>query len=229
MKLTDCINDWPALSLWSVEYILQKARFRTVPIEIGSKYTDDTWTQKLMTIGDFVDQYIKNKQSEIGYLAQHNLFNQIPEFLDDIGVPSHIKENYGKVDVDISVYFGPAGTVSPLHYDPKHNLLAQVFGRKYVRLYSKETTKYLYPRHNTWLNNTSQVDVENPDLESFPLFEKAAYHECILGPGDLLYIPPGYWHHVRSLDISLSISFWWEVPEEAELDFEIQKKSKIEK
>jgi len=153
------------------------------------------------------------KQKEIGYLAQHNLFNQIPELFDDIGIPSYIRENYGDVDVDISVYFGPGGTVSPLHYDPKHNLLAQVTGRKYIRLYAKETTECLYPRHNTWLSNTSLVDVENPDLEAFPLFKDVPYKECVLEPGNLLYIPPGYWHYVRSLSVSISISFWWEIPE----------------
>lgn len=51
---------------------------------------------------------------------------QIPELFEDIRIPSYVTENYGDVDVDISVYFGPSGTISPLHFDPKHNLLAQV-------------------------------------------------------------------------------------------------------
>lgn len=51
---------------------------------------------------------------------------QIPELFEDIRIPSYITENYGNVDVDVSVYFGPSGTISPLHFDPKHNLLAQV-------------------------------------------------------------------------------------------------------
>lgn len=59
-----------------------------------------------------------------------------------------------------------------------------------------------------------QVDVEKPDLDAHPLFKEAPYEECILGPGDLLYIPPGCWHYVRSLSVSLSISFWWEIPDD---------------
>ncbi|GBN24144.1 Lysine-specific demethylase 8 [Araneus ventricosus] len=191
-----------------IDYILGKARYRTVPIEIGSKYTDDNWTQSLMTVGDFVEKYIKNKldQKEIGYLAQHNLFNQIPELFEDIEVPSYITN---KDDVDVSVWFGPGGTVSPLHFDPKYNLLAQVIGEKYIRLYSEDQTENLYPRHNTWLSNTSQVDAENPDLDSFPLFAEATYEECVLKPGQLLFIPPRCWHYVRSLSTSFSVSFWW--------------------
>lgn len=38
--------------------------------------------------------------------------------------------------------------------------------------------------------NSSQVDVENPDLAKFPLFTNAKFQECIIKPGELLYIPP---------------------------------------
>lgn len=105
--------------------------------------------------------------------------------------------------------FGPANTVSPLHTDPKDNLLAQVFGSKYVRLYSPELPAdhyYLYDSH--LLNNTSQVDVERVDTARFPNFP-SDYQEAILGKGDLLYIPERHWHYVRSLSTSFSISFWW--------------------
>jgi ribosomal protein L16 Arg81 hydroxylase len=59
------------------------------------------------------------------------------------------------------------------------------------------------------LCNTSQVDAEMPDLEEFPAFSQATRFECELGPGDALYIPPGWWHHVRSLSVSFSVSHWF--------------------
>nr|XP_054771959.1 lysine-specific demethylase 8-like isoform X1 [Lytechinus pictus]XP_054771960.1 lysine-specific demethylase 8-like isoform X2 [Lytechinus pictus] len=111
-------------------------------------------------------------------------------------------------DIDINAWFGPAGTVSPLHFDPKHNLLCQVVGKKYVRLYSKDSTPLLYP-HEGLLSNTSQVDVENVDEDAFPLFRQAPYQECILSSGEMLYIPPGCWHYIRSLSLSFSVSYWW--------------------
>ncbi|CAJ0842962.1 12731_t:CDS:2 [Entrophospora sp. SA101] len=113
-------------------------------------------------------------------------------------------------DVIINAWFGPKGTISPMHTDPYHNLLAQVVGKKYIRLYSPEETTNLYPfEQDGFLGNTSQVDVEAPDLERFSRFASAKYQECILEPGELLYIPPGWWHYVKSLTISFSVSFWF--------------------
>lgn len=216
--IDDCTGHWPALSnrKWDVNYIKKIAGNRTVPVELGSKYTEESWTQKLMTVGEFIDIYIdqiKGSQG-IGYLAQHQLFEQIPELCDDIIIPMYCsvterEDDMNDEDVDICAWFGPCGTVSPLHFDPKHNLLVQVLGKKYIRLYAEEQTSYLYPHSGTLLSNTSQVDVENPDLEKFPEFSKADFLECVLGPGQMLYIPPKCWHYVRSLDVSFSVSFWW--------------------
>ena len=58
--------------------------------------------------------------------------------------------------------------------------------------------------------NTSAVDIENPDVEKFPNFKAAPIpYQCILGPGDVLYIPSKWWHHVRSLEFSVSANAWW--------------------
>ena len=56
--------------------------------------------------------------------------------------------------------------------------------------------------------NVSNVDVEHPDLARFPLFAKARHFDAILGPGDALFIPKGWWHYVRALTPSFSVNFW---------------------
>lgn len=201
---------WPAMteSRWSLEYLRKVAGYRTVPIEIGSKYTDDTWSQSLTTVNEFIDNYILTPKTSTGYLAQYQLFQQIPKLMEDIIVPDYCF--LGESDeIQTNVWFGPCGTVSPLHYDPDHNFLSQVVGSKYVRLYDQDVTHLLYPHQQELLSNTSQVDVENPDLQHFPLFPTAPYTETILEPGTMLYIPPRMWHYVRSLSTSFSVSFWW--------------------
>ncbi|NWI19439.1 KDM8 demethylase, partial [Crypturellus soui] len=212
--LEGVVGHWPCMSKWSVDYLGQVAGCRTVPVELGSRYTDEEWSQQLMTVDDFINQYIMNKvcysHNSVGYLAQHQLFDQIPELKEDISIPDYCCLGEGEEDnITINAWFGPEGTISPLHQDPQQNFLAQVFGRKYICLYSPQDSENLYPHESQLLHNTSQVDVENPDLIKFPNFRNASSQSCVLMPGQVLFIPVKYWHYVRSLDISFSVSFWW--------------------
>lgn len=212
--LEGIIDHWPALNQhpWSIEYLRSVAGCRTVPIEVGSRYTDEEWSQTLLTVNEFIDRYILNKDGVkgLGYLAQHQLFDQVPELKEDIRPPDYCCLGEGdEDDITVNAWFGPGGTVSPLHQDPQQNFLAQVVGSKYIRLYSPEDTDKLYPHQSQLLHNTSQVEVENPDTERFPEFAKAPYLECVLQPGDVLFIPVQHWHYIRSLELSFSVSFWW--------------------
>ncbi|GFR60638.1 lysine-specific demethylase 8 [Elysia marginata] len=209
--ITDAIGYWPALTTrrWTLDYLRTVAGCRTVPVEIGERYTEENWTQKLMTINEMIDQYVTKPSSDKAYLAQHQLFDQVWELRDDISVPVYCCLGEDE-EVDINAWFGPAGTISPLHQDPKHNFLCQVMGSKYVRLYSDEHTECVYPHETRLLHNTSQIDIDKPDLEQFPKFKNIPCLEAVLQSGDMLYIPPKHWHYVKSLAISFSVSFWWQ-------------------
>lgn len=206
--ITGAMQCWPAMSdsRWSIDYLRRVSGYRLVPVEIGSKYTDDSWSQSMSTVNDFIDNYIV-KQKSTGYLAQYQLFEQVPRLKNDIRTPDYCY--LGESDeVQINAWFGPKGTVSPLHNDPDHNFLSQVVGSKYIRLYDDQWKANVYP-HEGLLSNTSRVDVEAPDDHLYPLFPTTPYQECILSQGSMLYIPPKMWHYVRSLSTSFSVSFWW--------------------
>ncbi|KAL9122288.1 MAG: hypothetical protein Q9187_001152 [Circinaria calcarea] len=239
--LTGVLSLWPALKdrLWSNPAYLLSKTFggrRLVPIELGRSYTDDNFGQAIMPFRDFISNYLITASSgELGYLAQHDLFSQIPDLRNDIITPifcsthppppapgtplanttiPHLETPLAKI------WLGPAGTISSLHTDPYHNILCQVVGKKYVRLYSPHETSKLYPRGITEdgidMTNTSRVEAENIEMNleedsdgEFPLFAEAEYMETILNEGECLYIPVGWWHYVRSLTVSISVSFWW--------------------
>lgn len=79
VKILHSMDHWPAVTQWDIDYIRKVAGFRTVPVEIGSKYTDEDWGQQLMTIHEFITKFIENQELEagpVGYLAQHSLFDQ---------------------------------------------------------------------------------------------------------------------------------------------------------
>ena len=142
------------------------------------------------------------------YLAQHQLFEQVPALEADIAVPDYCCLGDAGVG-EVNAWFGPAHTVSPLHFDPQHNFLAQVVGYKYVKLVPPEDSACVYPHPEGMLSNTSQVDAAAPDLARFPRFADARFLEGVLAPGEMLYLPPRYWHYVRALTVSFSVSFWW--------------------
>lgn len=207
--LDNTFNHWPALAKWKDHnYFIKIAGMRTVSIEIGSSYTDKDWTQKLMTIEDFIRNHIcQNKVS--GYLAQYQLFQQIPELKDDIAQPDYCCFSDNEEPVDTMAWYGPKGTISPLHHDPKKNLLTQIVGEKQLFLFSPEDSENLYPHEHELLHNTARVDPTAPDLEKYPKYKNAKPYHCVLRAGQMLYIPPKWWHYVESLSISFSVSFWW--------------------
>ncbi|KAI9792370.1 MAG: hypothetical protein M1833_001102 [Piccolia ochrophora] len=192
--LVGSLEHWPALRKWTPSYLLDKTLDgrRLVPVEIGRSYTDDGWGQSIMPFGRFLEDFVSG--SEVGYLAQHNLFSQIPSLRKDIGTPDVCYMTDSEQDPLINAWFGPADTVSPLHTDPYHNIFCQVIGQKYVRLYSPDESEKLYPRGveegGIDMGNTSRVNAEG-DSADFPLFQEARYVETILSEGESLFIPVG--------------------------------------
>ena len=242
--ITNALTHWPAVGSrpWGTPSYLLSKTFRgrrLIPVEIGRSYIDANWGQRIMTFREFMDRYMlsgsvpdEENLKSVGYLAQHDLFAQIPSLRNDISIPDYcytdppppapgtplsLKTQPEKLEEPLlNAWFGPPGTISPLHTDPYHNILCQVVGRKYVRLYSPDESSKLYPSNvggeGVDMSNTSQVDVEGNALErnvNFPLFKEAQYVETILAQGEALYVPVGWWHYVRSLDASFSVSFWW--------------------
>jgi ribosomal protein L16 Arg81 hydroxylase len=100
-------------------------------------------------------------------------------------------------------WFGPAGTITPLHHDPVNLIFVQVYGRKVWKIISPYFTHRLYNYQGVF----SAVDVEDPDYEKYPLFYQVPIIEVTLNPGDAIFMPVGWWHTVKSLDISISMSF----------------------
>lgn len=211
--LTDCLSDWPALAgprRWTPDRLLRLAGPRTVPVELGSQYTETDWTQRLMTVEQFVSRHLAGDRSgPTGYLAQHQLLDQVPRLMADLEVPDYCYTGKEE-DVDVNVWIGPGGTVSPAHNDPKHNLLCQVAGTKYVALFLPDQAPNLYPIEEAMMGNSSRVDLDRPDLEQFPRLAELEGQGGLLRAGEMLYIPPGVWHYVRSLEQSFSVSFWWQ-------------------
>ncbi|MBW2464141.1 MAG: cupin-like domain-containing protein [Deltaproteobacteria bacterium] len=108
------------------------------------------------------------------------------------------------------LWVSPRGAITPLHHEVTQNLLAQLEGDKEVTLYAPWTRPAMYP-HRPWsgMPHTSRVAAHAPDARRYPLFSRARPHRALLNPGDVLFIPAGWWHWVRALAPSLSHNTWF--------------------
>jgi hypoxia-inducible factor 1-alpha inhibitor (HIF hydroxylase) len=88
----------------------------------------------------------------------------------------------------------------------------QVGGCKRFALFHPKyyTSFYPFPLAHP-CDRQSQVDMYNPNLERFPRFPEAVGVFATVHPGDLLYLPPFWWHHVECRQDSISVNFWFEM------------------
>lgn len=105
--------------------------------------------------------------------------------------------------------------VTPAHFDESHNIAVCVAGRRRFTVFAPEQVANLYvgPLDNTPAGMPmSLVDFAKPDFERFPRFAQAwaSARVAELGPGDALYLPPLWWHHVQSLErLNMLVNYWW--------------------
>ena len=110
---------------------------------------------------------------------------------------------------------GGKGTKTGIHYDTDYrNLLCQVYGTKKIYLWNPNQKKYMYPSNKYDTSAVlSKVNFwDKKDYIKYPEFNKSNYIEIILHPGQILYIPPYWWHAVENINTNIAISIRTENP-----------------
>jgi hypothetical protein len=118
------------------------------------------------------------------------------------------------LDAEPRIWIGNA-IVTPAHYDYSQNVACVVAGRRRFTLFPPEQIDNLHIGPIDFAPAgpcISLVDFANPDHTRFPRFRRALEHAFVveLGPGDAIYIPIQWWHHVVSLDVcNVLVNYWW--------------------
>jgi hypothetical protein len=118
------------------------------------------------------------------------------------------------IDPPPSIWIGNR-TIASCHYDAPNNLACCVVGRRRFTLFPPAQIFNLYPGP---LDPTpggqaiSVVDFARPDFERFPRFREAleAAQVAEVGPGDAVFVPSMWWHHVQGLSpFNTLVNYWW--------------------
>ena len=207
--ITGMFEDWPARQKWSFEYLRERFGEREVEIQIGrdrdANYEINCPAFKgRMPFGEYIDRVANGGPTNDYYMTANNSSSNkeaLKELWEDI---RPIDEYLDPSSPDDGfLWIGPAGTRTPFHHDLTNNFMAQVLGRKHVKLIPACDAAYVYNH----LHCYSQVDGHRIDYDRFPLMNEAQVMECELAPGELLFLPVGCWHYVEGLSPSVTMSF----------------------
>jgi hypothetical protein len=207
--LTDLMDGWKAKSAWSPSYFERILGPVEVELSIGRNTEADCnrnfkRVAQTRTMAEVVDLITNAGETNDVYMISNNRNMERPELqvlLADIA-PDPAIFDATKTQFHTCLWFGPAGTVTPLHHDQNNNMFCQLYGRKRVRLISPDETELLADAEDFY----SPVSLDAPDYARFPWLAEVTVKEVILEPGEALFIPVGWWHDVRSLEVSINLS-----------------------
>ncbi len=110
------------------------------------------------------------------------------------------------------VFIGGKNSRTHLHAAAEPNLFTQVYGQKHWVFYPPEYAVALRPpvKRNPYFH--SIFDPDAPDYEAYPAMEYLDYYTCLLQPGDVLFNPASWWHHINNPTGSIGVGFRWFPP-----------------
>jgi cupin-like protein len=218
--IMDGLSDWPAISRWSPKTLGDLAPDALVDLMVtmnGSFRFNPDYSPVDPSNQLFVrNQPFKRAVQEIVskepsttkyYITQASIPRRIPALLSDIKCWWPVETSA------LNLWFGSSGVITTLHFDKSPNLFAQIHGTKRFTLFHPDQSKYLYPYPgDSDAPHLSFVDVEKPDFTKYPDYSMAVPESFDIQPGQMMFLPPLWWHHVESVTMSISVNQWLQVP-----------------
>jgi hypothetical protein len=207
--ITGMMDMWPAMEKWTLDYFREEYGEREVEVQFGRNSDayyelNSVAHRRTMKFRQFVtlvetagrtnDFYMTANNGSQNRLSLDGLWRdipQMPEYLDPLSTDQGF------------LWFGPAGTVTPLHHDLTNNFMAQVIGRKRVLIVPACEVANMYNHVHCY----TPVDGTKVDYQRYPRMQNVQMLHFILKPGEILFLPVGCWHLVEGMDITVTVSF----------------------
>ncbi|HEX7323887.1 MAG TPA: cupin-like domain-containing protein [Rhodanobacteraceae bacterium] len=206
--ITGAMEHWSARVLWNRAYFSDRFGDRMVDVQLGREADSNYEINKAahlrhVRFGDFVGRVYDTASSNDFYMIAANdsanrkslaeLWNDIapiPEYLDP-----HRDGGF--------LWLGPRGTITPFHHDLTNNFMAQVIGSKRLLLVPPCDTPCMHNHTHCF----SEIDGREIDYGRFPDARGIKVMRGEIHPGDLLFLPVGWWHFVEALGVSATLTF----------------------
>lgn len=198
-------SDWPAYEKWNLDYIKKMAGDKTVPL-----YDDRPVSFKdgfneahaNMKMADYID-LLKSKPTNFRIFL-YNLMKEVPLLKNDFYWPDLGLRLVKQLPM---LFFGGENSRVFMHYDIDYSniLHFQFNGKKRCVLFAPDQTPYLYKVPFSLISR-EDIDFDNPDFDKFPALKQAQGYVTELKHGEMLYMPEGYWHYMKYLTPSFSMS-----------------------
>lgn len=224
------VDDWPIVAAGRrseqalADYLKRHGSDQPVQAWFGAPaidgrfgYADDlagfNHERRIVPLPDLLDYLLANRDDPHAFSAYAGGI-PIPKHLPSLAPTVLIPLLAAGREMLVSLWLGTR-TRTAAHWDVPQNLACVVLGRRRFLLFPTEQVRNLYvgPLDYTLAGQPiSLVDFAAPDLDRFPRFADAmaAAELAELEPGDVLYVPSLWWHHVESLDpVGVMINFWW--------------------
>ena len=226
--LRGLVADWPLVNKSQVSnseasrYLLEF--YKDAPVtafvsesDIGGRifYTDDMAETNFRQIKTGLDRILEQLHEHENdptpptvYMGSMALDYCLPGLREQNCLP------LGDIKATVRIWIGNR-TIVAAHYDVLENIACVCAGRRRFTLFPPEQIINLYvgPIDFTPAGQSiSLVDLNEPDFDKFPRFAEALQQaqSAELEPGDAIYIPSMWWHHVQGLEsFNILVNHWW--------------------
>ncbi|MBF2055533.1 MAG: cupin-like domain-containing protein [Candidatus Sericytochromatia bacterium] len=208
--LQGAARQWPCVQHWNPQWLAD--RYGSDPLTLIDAAPSDLnaidYQMRHTTLGELI------REMDQKPLEKYSRFNRLlydhPELAEDFD-RHWLKQRRNLLcsGQTFQVFIGGKSSKTHLHAAAEHNLFTQVYGRKHWILYPPEYDCVLRPPVNRTPYFHSAYNPDAPDPENFPALQYLDRYEGVLEPGDILFNPPSWWHHVTNLTGSIGVGFRW--------------------
>lgn len=227
--IEDVATHWDACNNWSNDYLIKQCGNSLVNVRFLTKdyfnnyenfaCENNDFDQRIkMTYKEYITNYVENRYHEnkndseivVSYLPQVRFEESFPQIVGDVTKPEYLNR-----EPNVLFWQGYSkksfSSTTNLHFDGFHNIFSQIRGRKRILLFPPSDYLSFYPPLDIsqGVPEYSKVNPDLVNLELFPKFPLQEKIEVILQAGEIIYIPPYWWHYVTALDENISLSFFY--------------------